>query len=93
MSSIENHLLQFRAYPNQKKRKNDIDHDTMIIEIDKLSYVVDKQNKKIRWLRLELEDIRCGLQIRLEKSDEMMESLNIDIEIGRKTSNDDNDPK
>ena len=42
MSSIENHLLQFRAYPNQKKRKNDIDHDTMIIEIDKLSYVVDK---------------------------------------------------
>ena len=29
----------------------------------------------------------------LDKSDDMMEAINVDIEIGRRTSNDDNDYK
>ena len=44
-------------------------------------------------MRSKLEEISCVAQKDLDKSDDMMEALNVDIEMVRGTSNDDNDYK
>ena len=41
-------------------------------------------------MRSNLEEISCAVQKGLDKSDDMMEALNVDIEMGRRISNDDN---
>ena len=42
MSSIEYLPHKSRSTPNQKKRKNEITLNTMVVKIDKINYVVVK---------------------------------------------------